>query len=891
MSRLKGILARAHSVLRPGSAERRMEEEFAFHVEMEGRRLRGEGLPQEEARRRALVTFGGLDRYREEMRDGRGARMIDDAISDLQHAVRVLRRSPSTVIAVTLTLGVGIGLNGCMYGVVDSLLFRAVPARAPEALVGIFPRDIGTGHIGNFAYDDYRDFRDKSGAFAGLAGMTGVPLNVVVNAHGMADMVWGEMVTENFFSVLDMQPAIGRFFTPADGNRGSNAVAVLSYASWRDRFGADSGVVGRTIRVNGAEFMVTGVAPKGFKGMRSFGFWPEVWVPAGMYKTIVPRAPDMLTGRGRGWLLLIGRMHEGWDIDRTRPVADLFARQLAQQFPESNRDLGVVVLPAHSGFDNPQFFKPPVLVLASALCIAGTGLILLVICANLVNLQLARAAARSREFMVRLSLGCSRLRLGRQLVTETIVVAFPGLVLAAAIIWAMPLIEPLMLPRLQFRVGMGIVPNVRVALFTGAISLGAILLLGLIPACRATRTSLGLRLPNAVARTRLGNRLVSVRGMLVISQVATSVVLLAGAVLFARSFFVARADDMGFEARGRLLVSVNLGLHGYDPARSRRFYGEVLERVRAQPDVVSATWAFPVPFDTQDRSLGLYVEGAGNVRTNVSIVADDFVSAMGLRLITGRGIERRDSAAAPAVMVINRALAARLWPRERAMGKQARLGGPAGPGITVVGVTEDARFQSPEDPNPARAYVPLWQQYVDWQTLVIHTRGNPTAAFPRVRDIVTETDPTLPVFGIGTLEDAVTNGLSASRAAAIAAAACAMLAVLIATIGLYGVVAASVTERTREIGIRLALGSTPHGVVRYVMTMGFRLGACGLVFGLAGALMLARAMAQLLLGVAVFDPVTFTVVPVGLSVVVLAATYLPARRAVKLEPMTTLRTD
>jgi putative ABC transport system permease protein len=698
------------------------------------------------------------------------------------------------------------------------------------------------------------------------------------------------MVTENFFSVLDMEPVIGRFFTPDAAPRGANPFAVLSYASWRDRFGSDPSVVGRIIRLNGTAFTVAGVAPKRFKGVRSFGFWPEVWVPAGMHRAIVPRSQGMLAGRGRGWLFLVGRMHDGWDIDQTRAAATLFAQQLEHQFPDSNRDLGVVVLPARSGFDNPQYVKPQVLVLVSALGIVGTGLILVVICANLANLQLARAAARSREFAIRLSLGCSRLRLTSQLLVETFATVIPGLVLAAAIVWAAPLIESLISPRLQFRVGMDLVPNVRIALFTTAMSLGAVLVLGLIPAFRATRTNLAPSLATVVSQRRLGRHLVSVRGLLVVSQLAISVVLLVGATLFARSFF-ARTEHLGLGTRDRLLVSVNVGLQGYDPARGQRFYQQVLDRVRANSAVISAAWAFPAPFDTQDRRVGLFVEGAGLLQVDVSSVSNDFVNALGLHVGVGRGIEARDTELASQVMVISRSLATRLWPGTTAVGQKVRIGNRSGPEITVVGVVDDARFESLGNTNLNRAYMPLRQQYRDWQTLVVHTRGSSMTMLPSIREVVAAADPALPVFGVTTLEQAVESGFSSSRAGAMTAAVLATIALLVAAIGLYAVIASSVHERTREIGIRLALGSTPRGVMRHMMGLGLRLGAWGLVLGLCGALALARAMAQLLFGVAAFDAVTFATVPLALFIVVLVATYLPAHRAVKLEPMTALRTD
>jgi predicted permease len=873
-----------------------MEEEFAFHVDMESARLRAEGMPPGEARRRALVTFGGLERYREEMRDGRGARALDDATADVRYAVRMLRRSPGFTVAIALTLGVGIGLNGFTYGLVDSMLFRPVPARAPHQLVGVFPQHTRTGQIGNFAYNDYQDFREKSGAFAELAGMTGVPLNLVADGRGVADMVWGEMVTENFFSVLGTQPAIGRFFTAQDAPRGANAVAVLSYAAWQDRFGRDPGIVGRAIRINGTAFTVTGVAPEGFKGLRSFGFWPELWVSAGMHTTIVPGSEGWQSRRGRGSFILVGRMHEGWDVDGTAAVAASFARHLAQTFPATNRELGVIVLPARSGFDNPQVIKPRLLVLASALGIAGTVLTLVVICANLANLQLARTASRSREFAIRLSLGCSRPRLIKQLLVETLVAAVPGLGLAALFVWAAPLIEPLLLPRLPFRVGMGVAPNIRVALFTSVISLTVVVVLGLIPIVRVNRTNCGPSLTAARPLRRLRHRPVSLRSLLVVSQLAISVVLLVGGTLFARSFFLARTSGLGFDERDRLLVSVNLGLQGYDAARGRRFYEQVLERVRAEAGVVSATWAFPVPFDMQDRRSDMYETGASAageslVRADVSVVGDDFVEALGLRLMIGRGIESRDSAGAPLVMVVSRALAARLSPTVSVLGKRVRVGSATGADVTVVGVVDDATFQSLGNGSVVRAYLPLRQHYRDWQTLVVHMRGPAMSALPRIRGILAAADPLLPPFGAGTLRNAVDSGRSSWRVAAIIAAAFGTLAALIAAIGLHAVVASTVTERTREIGVRIALGSTPRGVMHHVMAHGFRLGAWGLVCGLAGAFALARTMARLLFGLAAFDAVTFVAVPLALFVMVLAATYVPARRAVKLEPMTALRTD
>lgn len=895
MPRLKGLAARLAVILRPGAAERRMREEFAFHVERETERLREAGRSPAEARREALIAFGGVDRYEEEMRDGRGIRWFHDAVADLRYALRMFRRNPGLALVVGLTLGVGIGINGFTYGVVDGLLVRPVPARAPERLIGVFPRYTKTGRTGNLAYLDFVDYRDHSGAFKDVAGMLGTPVNLLVEGTSSVT-TWAEMVTENYFDVLDMTPAAGRFFGPADGRQGANALAVLSYTTWQTRFGGDAAVVGRVIRINGAPFTIAGVAPRGFRGMRTLGYWPELWVPVGMHPTILPGRTGLLEGRGRGWLTTFARMKDGWDMPRTQSAANVFAEYLGREFPDAYGERDIVLVAARSGFENPQFVKPQVLTLSSALGIGAGAITMLIICANLANLLMARAAARRRELAIRLSLGCSRSRLIRQLLAETLVLALPGTILAAAIVGATPRIEPLMLPRLPFRVGLDLGPNVRVAAFTTAVGLAAVLLMGLLPALRAGRADLVGSLATFGRDPRRGRSRMTLRGTLVISQLAMSMVLLAGGMLFTRSLLNRMTSDLGFDVRDRLLVSVNVGLQGYSEENGRRFYEEVRAKASARSDVAAVSWAFPVPFDMEDRNLALYVGEVagtpdGTYRTDVSVVGDDFVAALGLRLIAGRGFERHDGAGSPAVMVISRSLASRLWPGEPAVGRTARLGNVSGAVVTVVGVVADATFRTFGDPNVERVYLPLEQHYRDWQTLVVHTLGDPRSVLPHVRDILSGVDPALPIFGTTTMEEAIDSSRSTSRLAAGAGGLFGAFALIIAAVGLYGVTALSVAARTREMGVRLALGSTPSALTRLVMSGGARLGFWGLTAGLVGAIVVERAMASLLFGVPALDPITFSIVPSALMIVVLVATYLPARRAGRLDPMSVLRND
>ncbi|HEY7237427.1 MAG TPA: ABC transporter permease [Gemmatimonadaceae bacterium] len=902
MSLLKGLTARARSLLASGASEARMEEEFRFHLMMETERLVAAGVEPVEARRRALVAFGGLDQHREAMRDGRGARLLADFLGDVRYALRAMRRSPGFALAVAITLGVGIGVNGIVFGFVDSLLFRPIPAHNANELVGVFTLDTKSGNAGLLAYRDYLDFRDQSGAFAGLAGAAGIPLNLVAGnspgAPAAADMVWGEMVTENFFSVLGMRATIGRLFSASDAPQGANPFAVLSYESWKLRFHGDSSVVGHVVRLNGAEFTITGVAPPGFKGIRTFGFWPEMWVPVGMHDVVMPGSKNLLQGRGDGWIYVVGRMNAGWTMQRTERAAGLFASRLAREYPASNANFGVTLLPGAGGFDHPGFVKPRVLVLASAMGLFASIVTLLIICANLANMQLARAAARAHEIAIRLSLGCSRARLARQLLAEAMVLAVPGACLAAALVRLGPWLEQYMVPHLQFRVGIGATVDDRVFFFTGLVAILAVVLFGLAPALRASRPALAPSSASVIgARPRGARPRPRMRGLLVVTQLAMSVILLVGGTLFVRSMFVARAMDVGFDPSSRLLLSVNVGLQNYDEARGRRFYDDVLTRTRSLAGVIDATWMFPVPFDTYGRGMTLYADGArtnakdGTVITDASYVGDAFVKTLGLRLQQGRDFTIGDSVGAPLAMVVSRSLATRLWPGKDPVGQRARLGGAAGPALIAVGVVGDATFISIGGRGSDRAYVPVRQQHRDWETLIVHTRGEPMRVLPQVRAIIAGVDPTLPTFGVMTLQQSVESGFSTSRMAASFAGFFAALALLIAAVGLYAVVAGSVAERTREIGVRLALGSTPGGVLRFIMGGGARLGAWGLGIGIVCAVAMARLMGGLLYGLSPSDPVTFVLAPLVLVLVVLAATYLPARRAVKLDPIAALRSE
>jgi predicted permease len=900
MSHLKGLIARARSVFARNAAEARMDEEFEFHLEMEAkRRAERDGVSLEEGRRRALASFGGVDTQREAMRDGRGTRWFADSIADVRYALRAMRRSPGFAIAVAITLGLGIGVNGIIFGYVDALLFRPLPVSNPDRLVALYEVDTKTKIPSPVSFPDFLDYRDRSGLFNGLAGFTGTPINLSVPRTGasssVSDMVWGELVTENYFTVLEMRPALGRLFTAMDAPMGANPFAVLSYESWKRRFNSDSSVIGSMVRVNGTGFTIVGVAARGFKGMRTFGFWPEIWVPVGMHNVVMPGSTRLLDSRDNSWVIAFGRLRAGANRLQTEAGAIRFASQLAAELPASNETTSAMLIPAAIGFDNPAFAKPSVLILASAMGMFAAVVTLLIICANLTNLQLARAATRTHEIAVRLSLGCSRGRLIRQLLVESAAVALPGVVLGMLLIWLGPISDSWFVPRLQFRVGFGSAVNLRVVAVTTLVSLGALLLFGLAPAVRASRsrslsTLIGSRRTSAGAPRLL-------RSTLVVGQLALSVILLVGATLFVRSLMLARNTEFGFDPHHRAVVSVNVGLQNYDEARGRKFYDDVLARVRAMPEVANAAWGFPTPFDTYGRELTLYVDGArtnakdGGIGVSMSLVGEDFVNTLGLRLRQGHDFTAADSLGAPLTMIVSKGTAERLWPGKDPIGQRARRNAPNGPEVIVSGVVDDATFAIIGETTSLRVYEPLRQHYRGWQTLIVHTRSDAAREIPKIRAAIAATDPALPSFGAGTLDDAVANGLSTSRSAATIAGFFGVLALLISSVGLYAVVASGVVERTREIGVRVALGSTPGEVMRLVMGSGARLGAIGLVIGMIGAVVVARLMAALLYGTSPGDRVTFELVPIVLIFVVMIATFIPARRAVKLDPVKALRAD
>ncbi len=822
--------------------------------------------------------------------------MIDWFLRDLRYGVRQLLRSPGFALAAGVTLALGVGANTIIFSIVNGMVLRPLPVDRPGEVVALYATDRARGgQTRSLSYPEYLDYRDRSGVFAGLVAQQGLPLSLA--GEDRAEMVWSEIVTENYFSALGLRPVLGRTFTPADARGpGSDPLIVVSHRLWQDRFGGDPGVLGTAVRLNGHPFTIVGVAPPGYNGVRKFGFHPDLWVPMMMHAQVMSGAEGILDDRESTWLTVAGRLRPGLDLAAGSSRLADFAARLEQTYPATNRERGALLISGGTGFDDPDFAPRETLVLSAALAMGAAGLILLLACTNVANLLLARASARGREIAVRLALGATRSRLVQQLLTEGLLLAVvggaAGIVLSS---WNSE-IQEAMVPRLQFPVGFEISLDHRVLLFGLGISLLTSLLFGLVPALRAARHDVVGMLKNAEPKGRPPRWGLDLRSFLVIGQVSLSLVLLVGGGLFLKSLVHARDIDVGLAPNNRMLLSLDPGLQGYDSARSDALYRTLLQRVRELPGVASATLGFPIPLDTYGRSRTVFFEGGEPVGerdgldVGVTVAGADYFGTVGTALLRGRDFAPGDTIGAPRVAVVNQTLAARLG-GEAAVGRHFRLGGPEGDRVRVIGVARDARYGTlGEGPRPY-LYVPLSQNQRSWLTLIVQTEADPAAAIPVVRDLVQGLDPDLAAFGVMTMDRHLENALNLATTSAIIAGAFGGLALLLSVVGIYGLVSYSVARRTREVGIRIALGAGRRDVLRLVLGKGLLLALAGVGAGLVVALAAGRLIGGMLYDVSPADPTILGSMAFLLAAVVLLASYVPARRALRVDPVTSLRSE
>jgi len=818
-------------------------------------------------------------------------------LQDLKYGARLLTKAPGFTVIAALSLALGIGANTTIFTLINAVLLNPLPVEDPSQLVSVWTTDERNqgGQLGFLQLSpmNYKDLRDKNEVFTGLAAHQGIPLNVSVNG-GEPQQVFGEIATGNYFSLLGAKPAIGRTLTTEDDQHpGERLVAVLGYGEWQTRFGGDPSIVGRTMTINGQPFAVIGVMPKGFKGTNAIGA-PALWVPYMTYPvTTNGFFAELIRPDGRRGLVFnaTGRLKPGVTVQQAEANLKTIARQLAQEYPNDNAGRNVTIVPLAQATINPGFRNN--VVMAGGLLMTIVCLVLLIACANVANLLLARAAVRQKEIAVRLSLGASRGRLIMQLLTEGTLLALiggaGGLLLAY---WAQGVLWSFRPPFLQAD-AIDLHPDARVLLFTVGVSLVTGIVFGLAPAVQASRPDLVVELKEKTAAPAGSNRLFSLRNVLVSAQIALSLVALVGAGLFLRSLQNAQRINPGFDAGHLAVMSFDLGAQGYTEDRGRQFQQRVLERASSVPGVQAATLASTVPLFQGGFARTVFLEGqdasdrrAGKL-VQIAVGSSHYLETLGIPLMRGRALSDIDQPNTPISVVINETMAKRFWPDQDALGKRFKFFGQENFN-QVVGIAKDSKYNFiGEEPTPY-IYQATTQVYQPQLSLFVKA-ARPDAVLGTVRGEVQQLDRNLPITGVFTLTEVFDQSLWAPRMGASLLLVFAGLSLVLAVIGIYGVMAYSVSQRVRELGIRMALGASRGDVLRLVVVQGLRLTLVGIAFGLAASFAASRLIASMLFDVSPTDVVTFVAVPIVLGLAALGASYLPARRATRIDPMVALR--
>lgn len=816
-------------------------------------------------------------------------------LRDLRFAVRQLARNPGFGAAAIAILALGIGLNSAVFSIVNATLFRPLPVAAPEDLVAIYgstPGDFMTTSALTTA--DAEDLIERSHSFTALLAYTYTP--VVVEHRGESRLVLGVRATQNFFSTLGVKPFLGRFFSPEDGP--DLQQAVLSYSAWQRRFGADPGILGAKLRLNGNPCTIIGVAPEEFFGLTR-GVAPELWMP--MWLDGAGR--DRREGRELGWLWLMGRRAPGVTFEEVQAELRTLAARLAAEYPETNSDRAFVAFPASTVRILPGVDAR--LGAASAVVLGVVGLVLLIACTNVANLLLARAVARRREIATRRALGAGPAAVVRQLLVESLLLAFLGGVLGLGLAKiSNTAVAALRLP-VPVDLALGLALDGRVVLYTFAAAVLTALAFGLAPALAAARGDLAsmLREGTQIAGSRRQRRL---GGFLVVVQIALSLVLLIDMTLAVLSLRNAHHVDPGFDPRGVVVASFSPGLQGYTGAETASFYRRLRERVQEIPGIESAALASHLPLSieiTFDR-VAPVSRGTTAVpperwpSVDSARVGPEYFKTLRIPVLRGRVFTDDDRAGAPLVAVVNQSFAARYWPGKEAVGQRLRIAGAAGD-AEIVGVVRDGRYRTlGEAPRPF-LYRVLAQASgrsghtgeitTGSMTLVARHRGPASAALAELRQVIRELEPRIAVSRLETFEQTLGIALFLPRMAAVLFAVFGLLGLLLAALGIYSLMVYTVGQRHREIGIRLALGATRRDIVRLIVRRGLGLALLGIAVGLAAAAATTRALTALLYGVSPTDAATFLAVAAFLALVALAASYLPARRAARIEVVEALR--
>lgn len=898
-----------HRLFHRRQYEEQLEKELRHHLDLHITDLISQGYSPEEARRQAHLALGGPEQVKEMCRDARGTRWLEELLQDLRIGVRMLRKNPGFTLVVAATLALGIGANTAIFGLVNALLLRPLPVvQAPGELVLLVR---GDGQGPTLSYPDFKVLRERNDALSDLALYTQAPISFGNNVR--SEVVLGAMVSGNYFDVLGLKPSLGRTFLPEeDRTPGTHPVVVLSHSFWQTRFNSDLTLVGQTIVLNSQRFTVVGIAPAGFDGESppmKISLWIPVMMTAAMrWESREPRR-DPLSNRHDENFGAIGRLKEGVSVTQAQAALETMNRQLElsdlappepRANPNSDRSLrllsprGIMLGPIRE-----------LAVTSSRLAGAAVLTVLLIACANVANLLMARAATRRKEVAVRLALGATRGRLIRQLLTESVLLALvgatAGLFLAYWINQLLMAFKPPFPPPFTFTLDLSF--DILTFAFTFLLAIATGVIFGLVPALQASRPEVLPALKDESNAEGARVRWLNWRNALVITQVALSLALLISTGLFLRTLRYARQIDLGFNPDQVLAASFNLRLQHYNEAQGREFYQRIVERVERLPGVqtASVTNLLPLgfiwlstPVVPEDRE----VPPNDRVFAGSVSVGSQYFETIGTPLLRGRDFTAQDTIKSPQVTIVSEKLARRLWPEIKdpgeALGKRLRVGRSDLISCEVIGVAKDSRNnifnRIDREPEPT-IYRPFAQNYSALASLIVRTDSDPRGLISALRREVAAIDENLPPQDLQPLSETVSLASWSARTGATVLGVFGLLGLVLAAIGIYGVMSYSVSRRTREIGLRMALGAEARDVIKLIVKQGMGLTIIGAVIGLMLAVAVTRLLTSLLYGVTATDPATFVGVVLFVIVVAVIACYLPARRATKVDPMRALRCE
>ncbi len=892
MHRLHQILFRLRSLFGRSTTEATLNEEIRLHLEMQTEANLAAGMSPAEARSAAQREFGGVEQIKEAYRDERAFVWLEQIMKDLQFAVRSLRKTPGFTAVAILTLALGIGANATLFSWLRPLLFDPLPGTADSSqLVAVENfADAGNsrGEPLTTSFLDFRDYRDRLKLMDVVALGRGA---FAVGDERASERIWSELVSGNFFDVLGVKPEAGRFFSPEEQSDAQNAhpVVVISHTYWQSHYQSSASAIGSTLRINRVPFTIVGVAPAGFHGTQA-GLDYQLWAPLSMYGEVTHTGTWMLRDRNTRNFMLLGRLKPGVTLAQARSEALALAQFMAKANTDADVGVGLTVLPMWQGHFGPQamLLKPETILLAAC------GVFLLIVCANVANLQLARATSRQKEFCIRLALGASPRRLARLLLTESLLLALLGSIvglllanwLGGALRWLLPAIAgPSMLPTPLAGSVLG---------FTILLAVAVAILAGVAPALHAARSNVNEDLKDGGRSGASGSRSHRLRGLLVIAEVALAVVALVGAGMFLESFRAARAMAPGFVAGGQALAQFNLSTAGYTQQQADSFCQRLTEALQRHPGVTAVSYADTVPLGFSGGNWeeveveGYHPAPGENMKTQRNMIGPGYFDVMKIPLVEGRDFDLRDNPKSQPVLIVSEEFVRRFIPHGAAIGRKVHGWGRW---FTIVGLVKDIKIHQVSESALPFFYIPIRQEYRPEYGLTFHVRtdGSVEEAIAAVRREAAALDPAITLFDAQPMTEYIAGSLFGQKIAATLLSVLGTLGLALAAMGLYSVMSYSVAERTCEIGIRMALGAQPRDVIALVMRQGMRLVLAGLVIGSIAAAVLVGLASAVFATLHPANPLIYAVTALFTAVVAYASIVIPAWRALRVDPMVALR--